>query len=157
MAIGKHKHDQRPVLTQAHELHMLDRCLVLWRQNKRCPAGDTGQGRADTIQHACHVRGVAAEGFVDLQPVLLVQVTDLQKTVNEHSQSALCRYSASADMRAAQKTQIFQILHHVANSRGADLFGHCARQRPATHRVTAFKIAFDDAAKNFARPVIHLV
>jgi hypothetical protein len=59
------------------------------------------------------------------------------------------------DVRAVQKAQIFQILHHVADV-AADLFRHGARQGARTDRLARGKIAFDHAAKDLARAVVHV-
>jgi hypothetical protein len=58
-------------------------------------------------------------------------------------------------MRAVQQAQILQILHHVANRRGRNLFRHRPRQGARTDRLSAFQIAFDHPPKHLARAIRH--
>jgi hypothetical protein len=62
-----------------------------------------------------------------------------------------------ADMRAVEQAEVFEILHHVADRRGADLLGQLPCQRARPDRIAGIEIALDHAAKHLARAVVHLV
>ena len=100
---------------------------------------------------------VDAERRVDLFAVSGGDLRNLHQAIDKHPQARLRRNTAGRDMRAVEQAHIFEILHDVADGRGRRPFRSCVRVRvrePTGSPVC--EIAFDHAAKDLARTVVHL-
>src|SRR6056297_3089372 len=155
MPIRKDQNNKRAVMSQTDKFDMLNRGLVLGRQNKRCALRHTGKRRTDTIKRTGHVIRIAAQCGVDHLAIRRFQVSDLKQAVNKHAQAMLRRYAAGRNMRAAQKAKILQILHHVANRGCTDLLGHVACQGPGAHGTASRQVGLDNTPKHLARAIVH--
>ena len=126
---------------------MFDGCFVFWGQDQTGTVGDARQRLAHLIKDGCDVLIVAAKGLIDLLAVVAVQIADLQQAIDKHAQAKLRGDTASTDMGAVKQAKVFQILHHVADRGGRDLFGHRAGQRAGADGIAAVEVALDrDAA-----------
>ena len=123
----------------------------------REPCADAGERRADAVQHRCHIAVAMAQCLVDHLAVLTGEVAHFEQAIDKETQAKLRRHPPGRDMRAAQQAEVFEVLHHVAHRRGADLFGQGAGERAGPHRRAGFQVALDDTAEHLARAAVHFL
>ena len=83
--------------------------------------GPPRERRSHPIEQVRHVTGIVAQSLIERGAIFHRQLVDLEQPVDEHPQPLLGGNPPGADMRAVEQAEIFQILHHVAHRRGADL------------------------------------
>ena len=54
-----------------------------------------------------------------------------------------------------EQAEEFEVLHYVADRGGGEFFRHGPRQGAGAYGIAGGEVAFDDAAKDFARAVVH--
>ena len=154
-AVGKDKHDKGAVGGQAYEFYVPDGRFAFRGQHQAGPMGYPRKGRADLVEQGGNIAVVCAQAGIDLLAVRIRHDADFQKTVDKHAQTKLRRNAPRRHMRTVQQPKKLQVLHHVADRRGADLFLHGAGQRAGPHRITGCKVAFDNPPEDLPRSVVH--
>jgi hypothetical protein len=97
-----------------------------------------------------------AEASIDCAAVLVAQVADLHKGIDEKPQAAFGRQPAGRCMGRVDEAELLKILHDVAHRRGRQRHRDDAREIARADRLSRRQIALDDLAKDFARAFVDL-
>ncbi len=92
---------------------------------------------------------------LDVPPIVLGDVADLQQAVDEQPQAGVGRQAPGADVRRAQQAQLGQVLHGVAD-RGRRQVHAAARQGARAHRLAGLQIGLHDPAEDVAGARVQL-
>ncbi|MNV60283.1 hypothetical protein D3C71_1527420 [compost metagenome] len=102
-------------MAQGHELDVLDARIAHRAGDDARPAGHAGQQVGGGVQRLLEVAALPSEAGVDLAPLVLTDVPDLQQTVDEQAQPRMGRHPPRRGVRRGQQAGQGQILHGVAD------------------------------------------
>ena len=138
---------------------MPDRRLVLGRQDERRALRHARERRAHAVEQAadivvCSIRASRRASRGRSSP----RSRTSSKPVDEHPQAELGRDAAGADMRGCSADPRYSRSCITLRIVAAETFSRqAARERARADRLAVVEIAFDHAAEDLARAVVHLV
>lgn len=95
---------------------MANRGLAFRCENQRRTLAEAGKHGAGLFQRIGDV--LIAIQLVDFQPFLGRNLAKFQQAINEHPEARMGRDAPGGSMRAFEKAELLQILHHIANGSG---------------------------------------
>ncbi len=102
------------------------------------------------------VPAAAGHAALDLGPLLLAHIADLEQPVDEQAQARLRRQAAGARMRRVDEAERLQIRHDVAHRGRRQRHRQRAAQIARADRLAGGEIGLDDALEDLARALVEL-
>ena len=135
---------QHAVIRQRHEFDLAQRGVALARQGH--DAGEPRHARQH-LRSRCDQRlgvvGVLAEARLDRGDLVVLERLILEQRVDEEPVALVGRDAAGRGVRRSDEAELFEIRHHVADGRRAQVQPEVARQRARADRLAVADIVLD--------------
>src|SRR5437763_16572333 len=105
---------------------------------------ESGQGAGRLLQRLRQTLAAGCAQAFEVDPLVLGEVADFQKAVNEEAQPGFGRQPAGRGMRRIEEPRLFKVRHDVANRRRRQVLTEEARQCARADRLAGLHIAVDD-------------
>ncbi len=148
-------HRQGLVRPQGDELDMLDPGVTGGRDHHAGASGKAGEQGGGLVQRLLQASRAAGEATLDLAPLLLGDVAELQQAVDEQAQPRMGGQPPGRGVGRRQQAQLRQVLHGVADRCGRQL--HAALGNGArAHGLAGLQIGFHHPAEDVAGAGVQL-
>ncbi len=133
-----HDHDQRTTGTNADELYMFQRRILLRRHNQSGAMRQTGQHRRRFFQNLIQRAACGRALIFNIPLLILGQIADFEDSLDKKLKPGIGRQSPRRGMRRIKQAGFFKIRHDIADCCRRQGNTELLRKRPRTNRFAPF-------------------